>query len=38
LEFYYSDKRLNGKAGFTISELNQLIKDKNLEQYFIKVK
>lgn len=37
-EFYYSDKRLNGKAGFTISELNQLIKDKSLEQYFRKVK
>ncbi|MBW8327551.1 MAG: hypothetical protein K0M50_22495 [Prolixibacteraceae bacterium] len=37
-EFYYSDKRLNGKAGFTISELNQLIKDKSLEQYFRKMK
>ena len=37
-EFYYSDKRIEGKAGFSISELNQLIKDKNLEKYFQKIK
>lgn len=37
-EFYYSDKQIEGKAGFTISELNQLIRDENLEKYFKKVK
>jgi hypothetical protein len=37
-EFYYSNKRIDGKAGFRISDLNQLIKDKNLEKYFNKVK
>ena len=38
LEFYHSDKTLDGKTGFTISELNQIIKDKKLEQYFKKLK
>lgn len=38
LEYYHSDKSLNGKTGFTILELNQLIKDKNIEQYFKKLK
>jgi hypothetical protein len=38
LEFYHSDKPINGKYAFSISELNQLIKDKKLEQYFKKLK
>lgn len=38
VEFYKSDKGLEGKSGFTISDLNQLIKEKNLEKYFKKVK
>jgi hypothetical protein len=38
LEFYHSDKPVNGKYEFSISELNQLIKDKKLEQYFKEIK
>jgi hypothetical protein len=37
-EFYYCISPFNGKTEFTIAELNQLIKDKNLEKYFQKVK
>jgi hypothetical protein len=37
-EFYYCQSPFNGKTEFTIEELNQLIKDKNLEKYFKKVK
>jgi hypothetical protein len=37
-EFYYSQKSFDGKAGITIAEINQLIKEKNLEKYFKKLK
>lgn len=37
-EFYYSQKSFDGMAGITITELNQLIKEKNLEKYFTKLK
>lgn len=34
VEFYYSDKNMEGKVGFTISDLNELIKENQLEKYF----
>ena len=34
VEFYYSEKNLENKNGFTISDLNQLIKENQLEKYF----
>ncbi len=37
-EFYYSQESFDGMAGITIAELNQLIKEKNLEKYFKKLK
>lgn len=38
VEFYYSEKNVESKNGFTISELNQLIKENQLEKYFKKLK
>lgn len=38
IEIYYSPKSFNGKAEITIQEINQLIKEKNLEKYFTKIK
>jgi hypothetical protein len=38
VEFYYSDKNMEDKGGFTISDLNQLIKENQLEKYFIRQK
>lgn len=37
-EFYYSKESFNGKAEITINEINQLIKEKTLENYFTKIK
>lgn len=37
-EMYYSQKIINGKTEITIAEINQLIKEKNLEKYFTKIK
>jgi hypothetical protein len=37
-EFYHSQESFDGKAGITIAEINQLIKEKNLEKYFKKLK
>lgn len=37
-EFYRSQGSFDGMAGITINELNQLIKEKNLEKYFKKLK
>ena len=37
-EFYYSSNIINGKSWITIVELNQIIKEKNLEKYFKKLK
>lgn len=37
-EFYYSKESFNGKAEITVDDLNQLIKEKNLGKYFIKIK
>jgi len=38
VEFYYSEKNLEDKNGFTISDLNQLIKENQLEKYFKRLK
>jgi len=37
-EFYYSQHSLDDKTEFTIDEINQLIKEKNLDKYFKKLK
>lgn len=37
-EFYYSPDSFNGKTWMTLAEINQLIKEKNLEKYFRKMK
>jgi hypothetical protein len=34
-EFYYTSSEY---SGFTIEEINQLIKEKNLEEFFTKIK
>jgi len=37
-EFYYSKESFSGKADITIDDINQVIKGKKLEQYFIRIK
>jgi hypothetical protein len=37
-EYYHSQGSFDGKAGITIAEINQLIKEKKLEKYFTKIK
>ena len=38
IEFYHSSNAINGKTWITVDELNQIIKEKNLEKYFTKIK
>ena len=37
-EYYRSPDRINGKSWISIDDLNQIIKEKNLEKYLIKIK